>query len=59
MLGSLGRSGLDDVVKEAGYGEGANAAEHGGDSGEVCAVVELGGEVASNEPFFAGGASVD
>ena len=37
---------LDDVVEEAGDGEGADAAFYGGDGGEVCAVMNLRGEVA-------------
>ena len=38
--------GGDDMVKEAGDGEGADAADFGGDGGEVSTVSDFVGEVA-------------
>ena len=49
---------LEKVVKEAGDGEGADTALWWGDGGEVGSLAKLGREVAFNDAFFAGGASV-
>lgn len=47
------------MVEEAGDGEGTDAADFGGDGGEVGAVAEAVGDIAFQDAFFAGGAGVD
>ena len=42
----LSLGGLEDVVEEAGDSEGADAADFGGDGGEVVAVADCVGDVA-------------
>ncbi len=51
--------GLDDVVEEAGDGEGTDAAGDGSDGGEVGSFADCVGNVAFQNTVFAGGASVD
>lgn len=46
VLNSGFGGGLDEVIKEAGDGEGADAADFGGDGSEVGAVADVVGDVA-------------
>ena len=51
--------GLDDVVKKAGDGEGADATGSGSNSSEIGSAVKFRSEVAFDYAFFAGSASID
>ena len=48
----------DDVIEKAGDGEGTNAADGRGDCGKVSARADFVCDVAFQNAFFAGGASV-
>ncbi len=51
--------GLEDMIKKAGDGEGADAADLGGDGGEVGAAADNVGDIAFQDSVFAGSASID
>lgn len=51
-------SSLDKVVKEAGDGEGADAADNWGDGGEVGASIERLRKITFYNAIFAGGTSI-
>ena len=47
------------MVEEGGDGEGADAAEDGGDGGKIGAGVDVLGGVGPNDAVFGGGASIN
>ena len=47
------------MVEEAGDGEGADAADLGGDGGEIFSLADTVGEVTLEDAFFAGSAGIN